>query len=181
MALGATVYNFSIELSDADRGVYAPLELTVARHPSEADDYMVTRVLAYCLEFTDGIAFSRGGLSEPDEPPLAVRDLTGALRTWIDIGTPSAERLHKASKAAPRVAVYGHKGPEALRRPLQGERIHRADALELYALDRALVERLAQRLRRRMALGLAVSGGHLFASVDDASLDGPVERLAIAP
>ena len=80
-----TIHNFEIELSDVDRGVYETLALRVARHPSETEDYLVTRVLAYCLEYADGISFSNG-LAEPDEPPLAVRDLTGVTRVWIDIG-----------------------------------------------------------------------------------------------
>ena len=89
MAIGSTVFNFDIDLADSDRGVYETLALRVARHPSESEDYLVARVLAYCHEYQDGIEFSRGGLSDPDEPPLAIRDLTGALRAWIDIGTPS--------------------------------------------------------------------------------------------
>ena len=76
MALTATIYNFDIDLADNDRGVYETLALRVARHPSESEDYLFTRVLAYALEFADGIAFSKG-LSEPDEPAITVRDLTG--------------------------------------------------------------------------------------------------------
>src|SRR5918997_7076013 len=135
MALTATIHNFDIQLSDVDRGVYESLSLRVARHPSETEEYLLTRVLAYCLEYAEGIAFSKG-LAEPDEPAIAVRDLTGALRVWIDVGAPDAARLHKASKAAPRVAVYTHRPPAQLLRALAGERIHRADALELYAVDR---------------------------------------------
>ncbi len=99
MALTATIYNFDIELADTDRDVYESLALRVARHPSESEEYLVTRVLAYLLEFAEGIEFSRG-VSDPDEPTIAIRDLTGTIGTWIDIGTPDAARLHKASKAA---------------------------------------------------------------------------------
>ena len=105
MATGATVYNFDIDLADADRSVYETLALRVARHPSESEEYLLTRVLAYALEFEEGIAFSTGGLSDPEEPALTVRDLTGALRSWIEIGSPDPARLHRASKASPRVAV----------------------------------------------------------------------------
>ena len=105
MALTATVYIFDIELSDADRGVYETLSLRVARHPSETEEYLAVRVLAYCLEHTEGIAFSQGGLSDADEPALSVRDLTGAMQSWIDVGVPDAARLHKASKATRRVAL----------------------------------------------------------------------------
>ena len=139
MALSATIYNFDVELADADRGVYESLALRVARHPSESEEYLVARVLAYLLEYTEGIEFSRG-VSDPEDPAIAVRDLSGAIRTWIDIGTPAAARLHKASKAVGRVVVYTHKDPALLLKQLAGATIHRPEALELYAIDRALVE-----------------------------------------
>ena len=94
MALGATIYVFNIELANSDRGVYQPLQLRVARHPSESEEYFLTRILAYCLEYTEGISFSNG-LFEPDEPTIAVRDLTGVLSAWIDVGAPEAARLHR--------------------------------------------------------------------------------------
>jgi hypothetical protein len=113
MALTATIYNLDVQLADTDRGVYESLSFKVAQQPSESDEHMMARVLAYCLEYTEGIGFSKG-IAEPEEPALFVRDLTGALRTWIDIGSPDAARLHKASKAAPRVVVYTHKDPAQL-------------------------------------------------------------------
>jgi uncharacterized protein YaeQ len=180
VALTATIYNFDIDLADADRHVYESLALRVARHPSESEEYLLTRVLAYALEVTEGIAFSDGGLSDPDEPAIAVRDLTGAIRSWIEIGSPDAARLHRASKAAPRVAVYTHKDGERLAANLAGERIHRADALELYAVDRALVAALAARLDRRMAFTLSVSGGELFVSIGAETLTGVVRRHALS-
>ena len=125
MALTATIYAFDVQLADADRGVYETLALRVARHPSETEASLVTRVLAYCLEYVDGIAFSNG-LAEPDEPALAVRDLTGGMRAWIDVGAPAATRMHRAGKAAKRVVVYTHKDPGMVLRQWAGERIHRA-------------------------------------------------------
>jgi uncharacterized protein YaeQ len=178
LALGATIYNFAIQLSHVDRGVYESLALKVARHPSEAEDHLVARVLAYCLEHTEGLSFSRG-LSEPDEPALAVRDLTGGLRAWIDVGAPDASRLHKAAKAAPRVAVYTHKAPAVLLRQLQGQRIHRAETIELYAFDRELIAGLAARLERRMAFDLSVTDAHLFISMEGVTLSGEVTRLVL--
>jgi uncharacterized protein YaeQ len=179
MALSATVYTLDIDLADSDRGVYETLSLRVARHPSESDDYLVARILAYCLEYTEGIAFSRGGLSDPDEPPITVRDLTGALQAWIDIGAPDAARLHKACKLAPRVAVYIHKDPTQLLRNLSGERIHRASALELYALDRQLVSELVARLERRMAFAVSINEREIYLSIGDATLTGAVARCAL--
>src|SRR5882757_3397013 len=149
MALGATIYVFKIDLADSDRGVYQPLELRLARHPSETEDHLLTRVLAYCLEYTEGIAFSNG-LFESDQPTIAVRDLTGALRAWIDVGAPEAARLHRAAKLAPRVAIYTNKDAVQLAARLGAERIHRVEAMELYAVDRDWLASLAARLKRRM-------------------------------
>jgi len=180
VALSATIHNFTIGLSDVDRGVYETLALKLARHPSESAEYLVTRLLAYCLEYAEGIAFSRG-LSEPEQPALAVRDLTGVLKSWIDIGSPDAARLHKAGKAAPRVAVYTHRDPALLLRQLAGEKIHRPEALELYAIDPALIGGLVQRLERRMAFDLSVTDRHLYLSLGEATLSGAVERFRLGP
>src|SRR5215510_2658711 len=106
MALQATVYHLQIELSDVDRGVYESLDLRLARHPSESMRYLLTRTLAYCLSYEEGILFSKEGIASTEEPPIAVRDPTGLLLAWIEIGSPSAERLHKATKAAKRVALF---------------------------------------------------------------------------
>jgi uncharacterized protein YaeQ len=173
MAIAATIYTFDIDLANADRQVYETLALRVARHPSESEEYLVARVLAYAMEYTEGIAFSRG-VSEPDEPAIVVRDLTGAIRSWIEIGSPDAARLHRAAKAAPRVAVYTHKDAALLLRNLSGERIHRAADLELYAIDRALIRDLAARLERRMSFSLALADRDLYVSMAADTLTGPI-------
>jgi uncharacterized protein YaeQ len=179
VALTATIYSFDIDLADADRGVYESLALRVARHPSESEEYLLTRVLAYALEFGEGIQFSRG-LSSPDEPAISIRDRTGALRSWIEIGSPDAARLHKASKASPRVAVYMHKDPGQFLARLAGERIHRAEAVELWAMDRGLLAALAARLDRRMAFTLSVTDRELYLSVGSDTLTGAVVRHRLA-
>jgi len=176
VALTATIYNFDIDLADTDRGVYETLALRVARHPSESEDYLLTRVLAYAMEYGDGIEFSAGGLSAPDDPAIAVRDLTGALMAWIEVGTPDADRLHRASKAAPRVAVYVHKEPTQFLGRLAGERIHRGEALEIYAVDRALLAELVGRLRRRMNFSLSIVDGELCVSIGPDTFTGAVTR-----
>jgi len=179
LALTSTIYNFDVELADEDRHVYESLALRVARHPSESEEYLVARLLAYLLEYTEGIEFSRG-VSDPEDPTIAVRDLTGKVRTWIDIGTPDAARLHKASKAAERVAVYTHREPAQFLKQLAGAKIHRADALELYALDRGLVSALVERLERRVAFSASIAERELFVSIGSDTLTGRVVPLAIA-
>lgn len=180
MALGATVYNFDIDLSDTNRNIYESLSLRLARHPSESEEYLVARLLAYLLEFAEGIEFSRG-VSDPDAPAIAVRDLTGALKTWIDVGTPDAARLHKASKAAARVVVYTHKDPAQFLKQLAGEKIHHSETLELYALDRAMVSAVVARLERRVTFSLAVTDDELYLSIGADNLIGAVRRLRHQP
>ena len=179
MALGATIYTFHIALADSDRGVYENLDLRVARHPSETGDHLLTRVLAYCLEYAEGISFS-GGVSDSDQPAISVRDLTGALRVWIDVGAPEAARLHRAAKLAPRVAVYTHKDPDQLVSRLRTEKIHRADALELYAVDRDWLSSLTGRLERRMEFALTVADRNVYLSLGAETLTCAVPRISLA-
>lgn len=176
MALTATIYMFAIDLADNDRGVYESLELRVARHPSESEEYLVARVIAYCLELTEGIAFSKG-VSSPEEPAITVRDLTGALRAWIEIGAPDADRLHKACKSSPRVAVYTHRDSAQWLRSLEGERIHRGGELEIYAIDRLLISELCKRLDRRMAMTMSITDRELYIAVGDSAVTGAVSRV----
>jgi len=178
MALTSTMYVFGIQLAQVDRNVYETLQLRVPMHPSESAEYFVTRVLAYCMEYAEGITFSRG-ISDPDEPSLAVRDLTGALKVWIEIGAPDAARLHKASKAAPRVAIYTHKDPAQLQRLVAGERIHKADAIELYAVDRDFIDAIVLRLDRRMTFELSVTDATAYLVHDGATLSGTIERFPL--
>jgi uncharacterized protein YaeQ len=178
MALSSTMYVFTVRLADADRNVYETLTLRVAQHPSEAAEYLVTRVLAYCMEYAEGINFS-AGLSDPEHPTIAVRDLTGVLQSWIDIGAPEAARLHKAGKAARRVAVYTHREATPWLARLRGERIHRAEALEIYVMDRDLVAALVARLERRMDFDLAVSEKTLYVSLGGETLTGTVGLISL--
>jgi uncharacterized protein YaeQ len=134
MALTATMYHLHVALSDVDRGVYEALDLRLARHPSESERYLLTRLLAYCLSYEEGIAFSKGGLSSASDAPITVTDPTGALLAWIDIGSPSAERLHKASKLAPRVSLFTAADLPSLRREAASRPIHRLADIDVWQL-----------------------------------------------
>ena len=175
MALTATIYNFDVELSDVDRGVYETLSFKAAQHPSETDEYLIARVLAYCLEYREGIAFSKG-LAEPDEPAIVVRDLTGTIQRWIEVGSPDADRLHKASKATPAVVVYTHKDAARWTQQLAGARIHRRETIEIVALDRELIDALVSRIDRRMRFELSVTEGHVYLTIGGEVLEGVIER-----
>lgn len=163
MALGATVRRFTIELADSDRGVYETLDWRAAQHPSESDRYLVARVLARAREQAEGVDFSRG-LAADDEPALWQRDLRGDLRAWIEVGLPSADRLHRAAKAAPRVAVYGWRNLGALAAELVERKTHRAEAIELYELSGDALDQVAAALDRTNRWSLSIAGGTLYLS-----------------
>ncbi|MFD4407431.1 YaeQ family protein [Nocardia sp. NPDC058499] len=176
MAIGATLHTFAVQLSDVDRGVYQELELRLARHPSETAEFLVTRLLAYCLEYEDGIAFSDGGVSSTDEPAVLVRDLTGQITAWIEVGAPDAERVHRGSKLAGRVAVYTHRDPAKVLAGLAGKRIHRAESIPLYSLDRSFVDAAAAALERRNTATLSVLERQLYLELNGTDLAGPIDE-----
>ena len=178
MAQTATLYSLAIDLSHVDRGVYETLDLKVARHPSESAEYMVARILAYCLEYQDGISFT-DGLSSGDEPPVLVRDLTGRITTWLEVGMPSADRVHRASKLASRVAIYTHRDIRQVLAQFDGQRVHRAAEIPVYELDRVVVETCAAGLERRSALTLIVMDGQLYIEMGSQSLTMPIVAHAL--
>ena len=173
------MYVFDVRLADADRAVNESLTIRAARHPSETAEYLLTRLLAYCLEYTEGIAFSKG-LSDPDEPAIVVRDLSGVLQAWIEVGAPGADRLHRAAKAAPSVTVYAHRGLDSLLTRLAGEKIHRAGEIRLRTVDPELLSELVARLDRRMSLDLTVSDHTLYVSLGNETLTGILEEQRLA-
>ncbi len=178
MAIAATMYRLQIELSDVDRGVYQTLDLRIARHPSESMRYLLTRVVAYCLCYEEGIAFSKG-LSSTDEPAVWIKDARGDLHAWIEVGTPSAERLHKASKASPRVVVFTQNDPELLKKAARGKAIHKADAIEVYALGGELLDALDAATDRNARWALVHTEGTLYVTSGDTSVTGAVTRHSL--
>ena len=179
MALPATLRRFEIALADSDRGIYEQLDWRVAQHPSESERYLVARVIARVLEHAEGLEFSKGGVSDDDEPALVQRDLRGDLVAWIEIGSPSPDRLHKASKLAPRVVVYAWKLVPELVEAIRARGVHRADELVLRALPVDLLDGVAKTLDRINRWDLAVTGGTLYLTIGGALFEGVVTPLAI--
>ena len=169
MALGATIHTFAVQLADVDRGVYEELALRVARHPSETEAFMMTRVLAYCLEYEEGIAFSEG-ISSTDEPAVLVRDLTGALIAWIEVGAPDADRLHHGSKLAERTVVYTHRDPAKVMAPWAGKRIHRSDAIVLHSFDPGFVDAAVTAVERRNTMTVSITERELYLDLNGTSM-----------
>lgn len=131
-----TLHRFRIGLSDVDRNVYETLDLRIAQHPSENVRFLVLRTLAYCLSYEEGIAFSKGGLSSVDEPPVSIRDPIGKMLAWIDVGSPSVDRIKKATHRAERVAIYTTQKLDNIRAEIEGIEIWTLEARILDALER---------------------------------------------
>jgi len=163
MAQTATIYNLSIDLSDVDRGVYEQLEVRIARHPSETAEYMLVRVLAYCLEFRDGISLTEG-VASADEPAILIRDMTGQITAWIEVGLPDASRLHRGSKMAERAAVYTHKGRQLLSQ-LAGSKVHKSDSVPIYTLDSEFIDEVAGLIDRRSSIGLSITEQQMYLTI----------------
>jgi len=178
MALGATIHTFAVQLADVDRGVYEELALRVARHPSETEAFMMTRVLAYCLEYEEGIAFSEG-ISSTDEPAVLVRDLTGALTAWIEVGAPDADRLHYGSKLAERTVVYTHRDPAKVMAPWAGKRIHRSDAIVLHSFDPGFVDAAVAALERRNTMTVSITERELYLDLNGTSVSTTIHDRRI--
>ena len=179
MAPNATVYHLEIGLSDVERSVYETLDLRVARHPSETVRYMLIRVIAYCLCFEDGIAFSKGGLSTADEPPISIHDSTGSRLAWIDVGLPSADRLHRASKAAKRVELFTTADVPTLRREASSRPIHRVDDIAVWRIAPTLLDTLEPKIAKRTKLEIVRNEGQLYVTVDGTTLEGAIDRVSL--
>lgn len=180
MAAGATIHTFDVELADVDRGVYESLTLRVARHPSETDAFMMTRVLAYCLEYEEGIAFSEG-ISATEEPAVLVRDLTGAITAWIEVGAPDAARLHYGSKLAGRATVYTHRDPVKVIAQWAGKRIHNADRIVVHSFDPGFIDAATGALERRNTLTVSVTEQHLYLQLNGTSAESDLHTHPAAP
>ena len=177
--MSARLMNRTERLAEIEQMLFrSSMGLRAAQHPSETPSYLVTRLLAYCLCYEDGIAFGHG-LSHVEEPAVWVKTLDGRLVAWIEVGTPSAERLHKASKACARVIVFTHHDPRLLQREAARLAIHRVEHIEVFAPDPALVEALAGALGRNVQWELVRSGGHLYVNVGSQVLEGTLTSHAL--
>jgi len=168
MAQTATVYSLRIDLADMDRGVFETLDLRIARQPSETIEYMLVRILAYCLEYQDGITLTEG-VAAGDEPAVLVRDLTGRISAWIEVGMPDASRLHRGIKLAGRAAVYTHRDVRKLLAHFSAAKIHKAETIPVYSIDRGFIDDIAATLERRSELSMSITDRELYLTLGDRS------------
>lgn len=176
MALKATIYKAELQLADMDRNHYADLALTIARHPSETDERMMVRVLMYALYAQDGIALAKG-LSDVDEPAVWVKDMTGAIKLWIDIGQPDETRLRKACGRAEQVVVVCHSSSCEIWWKQVEDRLARLRNLTVLRLPAPTAQALAGLAERTMRLQCLVQDGAISLSTDAAVVEVALEPL----
>ena len=177
LALTSTLFRIQLELADIDRSVYESIELRVACHPSESHERLVVRVLARALAHEDGLDFGRG-LSHSDDPALFTPSPRGGgdIATWIDVGAPTAERLHRASKKADRVIVFTEKQAVVLAKEWSSRSIHGAEHIQVVQLPAALIGGLAARLDRKRCWYRTVQEGQLGVVDGDETFAGTLVR-----
>lgn len=177
MALSATMRRFDVSLSDSDRDVYEQLELRVAQHPSESERFLVARVLVRALEHAEGVELTPGGVSDDEVPALLQKDLRGDLQAWIEVGAPSPDRLHKATKKCKRVVVYSWKQPDELAAAIRDRKVYGAERIELFALDGEQLDAIGATLDRNNAWDVAITGGTVYLTVGNGTAFELAPRL----
>lgn len=178
MALRATVHKADLHIADNDRGYYGSHAVTVARHPSETDERMMVRLLAYALfaDEAETLAFTRG-LSETDEPDLWRKDLTGAIELWVETGLPDERRLLKACGKSDKVVVIAYGRNAALWWQGVKPKLERAANLHALCLDTDGTSALAAMADKKMTLNINLQDGIAWISNDNASAEVRIETL----
>jgi len=164
MALSSTMFRFNLDVSDVERGVYAQDELRVAQHPSESSAYLLTRVIAYALEYDADLVMGRG-IAFPDEPTLAKMCPTGRVLRWIEVGVPSADRLHRVAKSSDDVVLYAHKSLQPLLNEVRNRPVHRSEHLVVVTFSSQFLAGLVPLLSRQCALSVLRNEGVLYVSI----------------
>jgi uncharacterized protein YaeQ len=172
----STLYRFRIHLSDVDRSVYEELDFRAAMHPSEVSDYLLTRVMAYALNYQPGLEFAPGGLSNPDEPGISVLSPNGGYDLWIEIGNGSPRKIHKAAKASRVVKIYTYKDAAHLTRELAANQVHRAEDLEIYSFPQGFLSQVAATLKRDNEWSLTHTEGSLILDANGETVQAELTR-----
>lgn len=178
MALKPTIYKAQIELADSDRNCFESLSLTLARHPSETLERMAARLLAYCLNCTRGLEFTKG-ISTADEPDVWAYSDSGEIDHWIEVGQPEQPRLRKACGRARRVSVYAFAKSAPTWWKLQGEEISALPRLQVWQFDWAEIQAAAALLDRTVQLNASIVGGIIY--LDNGSASTSVEPVRLTP
>ncbi|MGE3973912.1 MAG: YaeQ family protein [Bdellovibrionales bacterium] len=163
------LYRFQIELSDIDRNIYETLDFRITQHPSETATYLLTRALAYALSYSKELEFTAQGLSDPDGAALQSLGAQGGIHLWIEIGNPSARKLHKATKVAQQVVVYTYKNPDLLIAEIKANDVHKANTIQIFSFDPKFLLSLESGLEKNNRWSVLFQDGHLSVEIGSQS------------
>ncbi|WP_039789994.1 YaeQ family protein [Herbaspirillum huttiense] len=161
MALKSTIFKADLQISDMDRHYYQQHALTIARHPSETDERMMIRVLAFALNASEALAFGKG-LSDTDEPDLWQKDLTGAIEVWVEVGQPDDRAILKACGRADKVLVYSYSSTSHIWWGQTGSRVERAKNLTVINIAAETSQALQKLAQRTMQLQCTIQDGQIW-------------------
>lgn len=169
MALKSTIFKAELQIADMDRQYYDGHALTIARHPSETDERMMVRILAFIKHAHEALAFGKG-LSADDEADLWLKDLTGAIDLWIEVGQPDEKHLLKACGRSSKVVVYSYSSMSNIWWSQIAAKVERAKNLSVFNLPAATSQALTKLAQRNMQLQCTIQDGQIWINGDGESL-----------
>ena len=173
------LYTFRVDLADMDRELYQNIDFRIAKHPSESGPYLLCRCLAYILNYHDRLEFAGEGLSDPDAPAIRAVDHNSNIELWIEIGNPSARKIHRASKASNAVLIYTYKNPEPMLKDISANNVHNVESLKIYRFKEDLLTRLESKLDKSNQWSFLRQDGRIDIGIKDevVSFDLEVVKL----
>jgi uncharacterized protein YaeQ len=174
MALPSKVYKASLQLSDIDRGIYETVQATVAQHPSETEERLVARLLAYAIFHEPELTFTKG-ISATDEPDLWVKRADDRVRLWIEVGLPEPDRIIKASRHSERVALLACGRALASWDQQQLPKLEKLANLTIISIDPAIIARLATKLERSIIWSVTITEGTLYLTIGEETLEAAIQ------
>ena len=176
MALKSTIFKADLQIADMDRQYYDGHVLTIARHPSETDERMMVRILAFVLHANAALSFGKG-LSADDEPDLWQKDLTGAIELWIEVGQPDEKRIMKACGRSNQVIIYSYSSMSNIWWNQIASKVDRAKNLSVYNLPAATSQALARLAQRNMQLQCTIQDGQVWINGEGESIQIDLAQL----
>lgn len=173
------LYHFQLDLSDVDQGIYETLDFRLYQHPSEIPAYLLTRALAYALSYAPGLEFSGEGLSDPEAPAMRSLGHHGSVDMWIEIGNPSAKKLHKATKTARQVIVYTYKNADVLMDDIKKNNVHRANEIEINALDMKFLVQLEGKLKSNNKWSVLIQQSHIDLGIEGTTVSTDIRKYKL--
>ncbi|WP_394781310.1 YaeQ family protein [Undibacterium sp.] len=176
MALKSIIYKAELSIADMDRGYYAEHSLTIARHPSETDERMMVRVLAFAIHASETLSFAKG-LSDVEEPDLWQKDYTEAIQLWVEAGQPDDRRLLKACGRSEKVVVYSYSSTSDIWWKQMNSRLDRAKNLKVMNVPAATSEALTKLAQRNMQLQCTIQDAQIWMTAGETSVQIDLETF----